>query len=676
MIQTNRTLLVEEISPEKENIISAIHYMEHRESLSDAEIKEVHQQLEVSSFEEVIEKFSPKIYMALDTDRMQADFYRRIPKEMEQQLKAVPLGNQTGFFDELVRLIDNKRKHKYVLTSFQDFGASLFNTPSPEGFWELREKIICELVKGHEAKAKKILEKVIAEYDEGIFLVKTYLAEIHSHIEQFMKDGEDLCFLIPEDEGTQVHMVKVSERFERNKYHTKAEEELYFDFLSKNLDEKKLKNRNLMILTLELCCKPKRENLSLLVHYYREYQEYYGMLLQNFWWEAKPLLETLLGIRSFFNSYSLQSGMMPPTMVITNCTPDLLANSKYKDVFRVYLETMNEKNYLDKTIWYAIMPRMPFVANVKAQVRERFASNGSKHACQPNDLESVQVVLDMLGKYHIQTFLSAVSGKDTIFQALEMDGVEEFEASFAFLEKEEHKEFMIPCYPNFLIIPQEYTHMTLGEKIRYDELDGRIYVDEDKMLWLSDLIIEAAYVAAGLQAACQCPKYLSQFYPRNVQQDMPGVAYRLCDDGHNLRTTTQMFPEIMGYSEEVYSQITRLTRGIVFAPYKGKVIVYTDRVYSYKPGRPDCIAIIQTMAYMERVIRYESQDYKEHLIREFFQSRPGSIISQWRSNSDCVNEILKKEEQIEYKINEQENSCTFKIRFKERNIEDVVKISR
>lgn len=137
-----------------------------------------------------------------------------------------------------------------------------------------------------------------------------------------------------------------------------------------------------------------------------------------------------------------------------------------------------------------------------------------------------------------------------------------------------------------------------------------------------------------------------------------------------------MFPEVMGYSEELYSKIKKHSKGIVFAPYKGKVIVATDRVYSYKQDRPDYIANIQTLVYMERIIRYESQDYKEHLIKEFFQSRPGSIISRWKDNSECVNAILKKEEQIEYNINEKDNCCTFKVHFREQNMEDVVKISR
>ena len=675
MIQTNRALLIEELAPNKENIISIINYIEQREGLSDEEISEIHRELEVSSFEDVIKKFNPCIYMWLDTDNLQVKFSRTFPQEVGRNVQAIPVANQMSFFEELVKLIENKRKHKYVLTSFQDFGTSLINVPDSIGFIELRENIINEVAKGHKVKAEKLLDALIEKYDDGVLLVRTFLDETYMFFEQLEDEGNS-CFIIQETENIQIHAVNVSERFERNRSHTKEQEDRYLDFINDFLPKKQIDNRKLMVLLLELNCKSRNINLGALARNYEDYQDFYGKILQSYWWEAKPLLETLLGIKSFFDNYAVEEGIMPPTLVVTNCTPEMLADNKHKDLFRVYLETMNEKNYHDKTIWYAIMPRMPFKSISKEQIRERFVSKGTRYTYQANDWEYVQVVLEMLKKYHIQTFLSVIPGKDTTFHVLAKNGLEEFEDSFMFLEKEEQKEFLIPCYPNFTIIPQEYTVLSLGRQIMYDELYNTVEFGKEKILWLSEVIVEASYVAAGLQAACQCPQYLSQFYKRNVRQDVSGVAYRMCENEHNLCTKPQMFPEVMGYSEELYSKINRYSKGIVFAPYKGKVIVATDRVYSYKQDRPDYISNVQTLVYMERIIRYESQDYKEHLIKEFFQSRPGSIISRWKDNVEAVNTILKKDEQIEYNINEKDDSCTFKVHFKECSMEDIVKISR
>lgn len=675
MRQTNRTLLIEEIAPNKENIISIIHDAEKRESLSDDEINALHDKLEVSSFEELLEKFSPEIYMFMDSDSREVKFYRTVPEEMKGMVKPIPLTKNISFFEEIVNLIDNKKNRRFVLTSFQDFASLLFNTPSEARFRELREQLICELSNGNIPKAEMILDSVIEEFDDGIFLVKLFLKEVQERFQQIIADRDEVCFVVPRDKDSQVTMLMVSEHFVNNPYHTEVEKKVYLDFLSGQLKNKHIENNKLLVLLLELCFKQQEDSLRLLVQYYEEYLEYYEKIIMKFWWEAKPLMETLLGIRSYFNAYAVEKGEMPPVMVITNCTPEVLMNSKYKNIFRVYLETMNEKNYLENTIWYAIVPRIPFVVNARERVRERFATNSEKHTYVANDLEYVQGILELLGQYRVQTFLSINPEKDTVFHAFEKNGIEKFEASFEFLEKGEYNEFMIPCYPNFMIIPQEYTQMIIGDRVRYDELSKEIRIVGSQVLWMGELVIEAAYIAAGLQAACQCPKYLTEFYPKKVLSDTPGVSYRLCEEKHNLNTMTRMFPEIMGYSEELYSQIDRLARGMVFAPYRGNVIALTDRVYSYKPGRPDSIAIMKTMVYMERIIRYESQDYKEHLIREFFQPRPGSIISKWKDNTDSVNGVLKKEERIEYTIDEKARNCVFKISFREHNIEDVVKIS-
>lgn len=675
MIQTNRVLLIEEIAPNKENIVSTVNYIEQREGLSDEEINEIHKKLEVSSFDEVIEKFNPCIYMLLDTDHLQVEFFKTFSAEMPIDVQVIPIANQMPFFDELVELIENKRKHRYVLTSFQDFGDSLIDVPNVTGLTELREAIFYEITNGNSAKAEKLLDELIKKYDNGVLLIRTFLNEAEVFFRQ-SEEGRNSCFIVQETENTQIHVVNASERFEHNRSHTKEQEDAYIAFLNEILPKKQINNRRLMALILELICKSGKYDLGIFARNYEEYQEFYGKILQNFWWEAKPVLETLLGIKSFFDSYTTDDGIMPPTIVVTNCTPEMLADHKYKDVFRIYLETMNEKNYHDKTIWYAILPRMPFKSGLKEQIRERFAAKGTRYTYQANDLEYVQVVLELLEQYHIQTFLSIIPGKDTVFHALVRNGLEAFEDSFLFLEKEERKEFLIPCYPNFTIIPQEYAALSLGKQISYDALYDKVEFGKEKMLWMSEVIVEASYVAAGLQAACQCPQYLSQFYKKHVRQDVSGVAYRICEKDHNLCTTSQMFPEVMGYSEELTTKLNRYSKGIVFAPYKGKVIAMTDRVYSYKQDMPDYIANIQTLTYMERIIRYESQDYKEHLIKEFFQARPGSIISRWKDSAEAVNAILKKEEQIEYNINEKENSCTFKVQFKERSREDVVKISR
>ena len=676
MIQTNRTLLIEEIAPDKNNLISIIQYSEQKKSLSDEEIHRIHESLEVSSFEEVIEKFRPQIYMSLDTDRLFAEFYNKVPLGMESTFEIIPLCKDNTFLDETVKLMENKKKRKYVLSTFQDFSNCLLPSLSPENFYQMRKLLMKAVMANDEPQAERILSEMTECYDDGLFLIKTYLTESYKYIQEAVNDNENMCFVIDDDEDVQVHALEISEHFEYSWYYSDVEEEKYFIFLNKALENKVIKNKNLFTLLMGLSCRAKKNNMELLEKYYREYLNFYSDLVRNFWMKSKPLMETLIGIKNFFDSYTPDDGKMRPRMVIANCTPELLANHKYKEIFQIYLESVNEKNYLDNTIWYAIMPRLPFKGSIREYSRKRFESDSCQKIYKTNELEYAEVILQLLGKYHIQTFLSTIAGNDTVFYSLQKNGIKEFEDSFLFAGKGEYQEYLIPCYPNFTIIPREYALMVPGKYTRYDDLENKIYVGKDRKIWLDELIVEASYIAAGLMASCQCPDYLSEYYPKNTGPDMPGVAYRLCEDEHNLRTVTQMYREITGYSEELYNDIINRTRGVVFAPYKGHVIALTDRVYSYKSNEPDYIANIQTITYMERIIRYKSQDYKQNLIKEFFQSRAGSIISKWKENSECINSILKKEDYITYKINEEDDTCTFEVRFNDRNIKNKVRMNK
>lgn len=174
MIQTNRTLLVEELEPNRENIVSIVRYIENRESFSDEEIAEIHSHLEVSSFEEVIEKFSPRIYMALNTDEQKAAFCRKLPENAQTAYQAVPICESMAFFDELVSLMENKRKRRYVLTSFQNFGEELLPSEEPDAFWRMREKILRAVAADKIQTAAGMMEGLLRDYDDGIFLIKAF----------------------------------------------------------------------------------------------------------------------------------------------------------------------------------------------------------------------------------------------------------------------------------------------------------------------------------------------------------------------------------------------------------------------------------------------------------------------------------------------------------------------
>lgn len=60
--QTNRTILFEEINPEKLDIITMIGDTKGIDSLDDDKIKEINEALLVRSFDEFLDKFAPVVY--------------------------------------------------------------------------------------------------------------------------------------------------------------------------------------------------------------------------------------------------------------------------------------------------------------------------------------------------------------------------------------------------------------------------------------------------------------------------------------------------------------------------------------------------------------------------------------------------------------------------------------
>ena len=60
--QTNRSMLFEEINPEKLDLLTLVGDVKGIDSLDDEKIKEINEHLLVKSFDEFLEKFSPVVY--------------------------------------------------------------------------------------------------------------------------------------------------------------------------------------------------------------------------------------------------------------------------------------------------------------------------------------------------------------------------------------------------------------------------------------------------------------------------------------------------------------------------------------------------------------------------------------------------------------------------------------
>jgi len=194
---------------------------------------------------------------------------------------------------------------------------------------------------------------------------------------------------------------------------------------------------------------------------------------------------------------------------------------------------------------------------------------------------------------------------------------------------------------------------------------------EDYMrLWLEGVYAPAAYVAAGLSAAWQCPGYLKTYF-KNTHKDYPGVRFDIEARDHSLRVLSSMAKEISGFTNNVKSEINRLNFGFGFASESatcdGKEIsnitVYKAR--SLAEGSNGFEETYKTLVstYLERVLRYQSNDFKMERIIYFFSNNPESTRSLWLSQKSSVNSIVREGDDLGYNIDESHNICEIDLVF-------------
>lgn len=82
--QTNRTILFEEINPEKMDLITLIDDSKELDSLDDEKIIEINKHLLVGSFDEFLQKFEPKVYSYYDATTQTIKYILKKPEGISE----------------------------------------------------------------------------------------------------------------------------------------------------------------------------------------------------------------------------------------------------------------------------------------------------------------------------------------------------------------------------------------------------------------------------------------------------------------------------------------------------------------------------------------------------------------------------------------------------------------
>lgn len=408
---------------------------------------------------------------------------------------------------------------------------------------------------------------------------------------------------------------------------------------------------------------------------YNSYLEFYRESKDAFIKTVKPLIEKLLGIWCFFEQYPKKTKGMKPTMLVTNVSNEMMAKASNISRLITYFNTTNAKNDFTNTIWYAIVPNVSLDQYSKMKLtRERFKGNTKTERTDVNSVESLTRLLDVYKDYGVQCFFSYEADDSTTFSALATEGVEKYEDRCASMTGKPYSEYAIPCLPNFTIIPKDKSGVVLDRRMVMsgDVVELSKEKEDIMKLWIDGVYVGAAYVAAGIVAAYQCPQYLKDKFGKiRVDPELPGVRFDIEADDHSLVVYTTMAKEITGFTNSIKNDINRKNFGFVFssenAAYKGNdvtnIMVYKARNlmsdgYMFEP-----IYKTQVTTYIERIMRHGTGDFKEDSIVQFFSNNPSSQKSQWLSKREYLNAILGKGDDIEYAIDDLNDYCSLNITF-------------
>jgi hypothetical protein len=409
------------------------------------------------------------------------------------------------------------------------------------------------------------------------------------------------------------------------------------------------------------------------VNNYNNYLEFYKNTKDDFIKVAKPLVEKLLGVKMYFEQYDTPNRGMMPKLLVTNCKVDMTIKGNNRTRLETFLNTVNAKNSFSDTIWFGIVPAIEMKTDSPTKARRmRFKGTNKTESKNGNTMESLTSILDIAHKYKIQIFFNFEGKEETTFNAMATKGIDNYIDATSVLVNQEYSEYAIPCLPNFTIIPKDKSGVVLDSKMIYEENGARLSkVEEDVLkLWLEGVYVDAAYVAAGIVSAYQCPEYLKERF-RDVTRSYPGVRFDIESGDNSLKTVTTLAKEISGFTNAIKNSINRNNFGFVFssenAQVNGKVVkkitVYKARSLSMLEDGFDSIYKTLMTTYVERILRFETSDFKQDKIVKFFSNNPKSQKSKWLNSKGYINSILQDGDDINYSIDPRSNTCNLDLTF-------------
>jgi hypothetical protein len=700
--QTNRTILFEEINPEKLDLITLMGDIKGLESLSDEKIKEINETLLVKSFDEFLDKFSPVIYSFFNAANQKVIYTLKKPEHIPDNcITEIPITKQNDFVKMLITLIDAKSAQGIANVDFKF--ENLLDMISPKKVMDdIRQsrKEIHYLYNQYEAldegdpkkldmgdKLNYMFEEASQNYNNIMAMLPLAIEDIKTRL--LLGNGEQKG----NHEPLQIGVLSMGENgelkiIEAPKNETTAlatlDDQANTGLITAFEEDYEAVNeassgyvKSLVVRTF--CPLPSTIQSEVdavtEVKNYNTYLEFYKNAKDDFVKTVKPLVEKIIGVKMFFDQYAVKNKGMQPSLLVTNTKLDMLVKSNNLPRLNAFLNTVNAKNDFTNTVWFGIVPDVSLELSGKVKLsRERFRGNAQSERKDCNTMESLVILLNTVKDYKIQIFFSFECREETTFNHIATAGVEKFVDKCSGLTRREYSEYAVPCLPNFTIIPKDKSGVILDNKMTVNE-GGAAELSQAKedimKLWIEGVYIGAAYVAAGIVAAWQCPEYLRNAF-KNVSRNYPGVRFDVESGDNALKVTTTLAKEISGFTNNIKNAINRRNFGFIFssenAQVEGKdikrITVYKARsLGSDEDYNFDSVYKTTVSTYIERILRFTSNDFKQDNIEWFFSKNPNSQKSQWLSANGYTNSIIQEGDDIDYSIDDKNGLCQIDLTF-------------
>lgn len=658
----NRVLLLAKISEDTEkNISTILSDGEGTYGVDEAKIREIDKALGAKSFDEFLEKFAPRITTVVNS--IGEASWKSI--DVDQKM-----GNLLNLDYPLLKMLCDmmeKRGNSGMSTEEFDY-QSIFNMLRPKQIMEDAKQIRGEFSyktkkylelddKNPEKKirAKDIItlrQKIAQQYKENpMNLLALAIHDCEAKLEGLPeKSGDKDNVETPKigyynfDDKGEVRFIEYQNGTSVNTGNTDKQADVkMIEWVEKDYDTViSADNKNEFTKALvrnsfapsttkgDIDVEKVKENLV-------KYKKVYETQVDGFYKSLKPLIQTLLGVKAFFDQNPVKNETL---LIVANQTPEQL--DKNKDRLKKYLESCNG-SYNENNIWTAIIPGISEGGAVEEDddidIDMGIDIENVEESNVSGNIGSVKSLMEVMASNKIQTFINFESNENTSFLELQKNGIESFKNQIN-NSKFKASDYMIPCYPNFTILNPK-------DSVAEGDISvGGVYVD-------------AAFVAAGLINAQFNPKSLKKFGFKNIDNQIPGVSINLEGEGNAFKVLTSMGKESnIGIIKSIRDEINEYNTGFIFfgesMKYEGKDI---SNMYVYKARNLNKQPIYKrfTADFIGRYINYETQgDLKR--IQDYVKR---TINEDWKDNSNKDNSLLKNIPN-EVEIKEHKLVITFK----------------